>query len=286
MSTQRWNVGEYTITSVVEEQTDKIPVELFFSGQSGADTLAHPWLIPEFADERGRLRFRVQAFVVQGRGRCLVIDPCVGNGRRRENPYWNLRNYPFLEQLADAGLALNEVDTVVHTHLHADHVGWGTRLVDGAWTPTFASARYLYTTRELEFRRQSKSEAEDVYADAVAPVLAAGLADIVDENAQLGPGLRLEATPGHSPGHVSMWIESNGESALITGDIIHHPVQCAEPGWPHAFDDDPDVARATRARMLAHASERGALVLGTHFPNRPAGKIVAEGKAYRFVPLA
>lgn len=285
MTYQRWIIGDYTITSVVEEQSDKVPVQLFFPRQSNADTLAHPWLQPDFVDERGRLHFRVQAFVVQGRGRCMVIDPCVGNDRRRENPYWNLRSYPFLEQLADAGFPLTGVDTVVHTHLHADHVGWGTRLVDGAWTPTFSRARYLYTARELEFRNTHRSEVEDVYADSVAPVLAAGLGDIVDENAELAPGIRLESTPGHSPGHVSLWIESNGETALITGDIIHHPVQCAELGWAHLFDDQPDEARATRERMLAHASERGALVLGTHFPNRPAGKLVADGKAYRFVPV-
>jgi glyoxylase-like metal-dependent hydrolase (beta-lactamase superfamily II) len=124
-----------------------------------------------------------------------------------------------------------------------------------------------------------------VYGESVAPIIAAGLADIVAEDAELARGIRLQATTGHTEGHVSLWIESRGELALITGDIVHHPVQCAEPHWPHMFDRDADAARETRQRMLQSACERGALVVGTHFPNRPAGKLVLEGSAYRFVPV-
>lgn len=285
MACQRWVVGDYTITSVVEEQSDKVPPQLFYPGRGPQDVLAHGWLVPDFADERGRLRIRVQALLIEGKGRRFVVDPCVGNGRRRQNPFWNMRSYPFLEQLAEAGWPVAQVDTVVHTHLHADHLGWGTHQVGDAWVPTFPNARYLYTARELEARRTTRED-PDVYLDSVAPIVAAGLADIVDEDCALAEGVRLESTPGHSPGHVSLWIESRGETALISGDIVHHPVQCAEPGWTHSFDADPERAIATRTRMLARAHERGALLLGTHFPNRPAGKLELSGRAYRFVPLA
>lgn len=285
MSNQRWTVGEYTITSVVEDQLSKVPPAMFYPKRSEQDVQRHPWLVPDFADERGRISFRVQAFVIEGRGRCLLVDPCVGNDKRRDLPQWNMRNWPFLEQLAQAGFPLERIDTVVHTHLHSDHVGWDTQLVGGSWVPTFLAARYLYTARELAFSKNSKSETQDAYADSIAPVIAAGLADIVDDNAELAYGIRLESSAGHSPGHVSLWIESGGELALITGDVVHHPVQCAEPDWYQSFDEDPEAARSTRHRLLQTASKQNALVLGTHFPNRPAGKIVQDGAAYRFVPV-
>jgi glyoxylase-like metal-dependent hydrolase (beta-lactamase superfamily II) len=210
----------------------------------------------------------------------------VGNGKRRPFPWWNERSWPFLERFAEAGCEPGRVDTVVHTHLHADHVGWDTRLQDGTWVPTFASARHLYTARELEWcRRGGNPGIEGVYADSVAPILEAGLADIVPEDADLGAGLRLEPTPGHTPGHVSLWIESRGEAALVSGDFLHHPVQCAELHWAEIGDQDAELARATRRRMLERAARTGALYFGTHFATRPAGRIQAHGAAFRFAPL-
>jgi glyoxylase-like metal-dependent hydrolase (beta-lactamase superfamily II) len=285
MTLERWTVGDYTITSILEEQTERVPPELFYPGRSAEDVQRHSWLVPDFVDARGRLKFRVQAFVIEGGGRTLLVDPCVGNSKRRQNPYWNMRSYPFLERLAEAGLSVEKIDTVVHTHLHADHMGWDTQYIDNVWCPTFPKARYLYTERELLATKAEPTHAQDIYADTIAPILEAGLADIVDENAQLAAGIRLESTPGHTPGHVCLWLESRGDAALITGDIVHNPVQCAEPLWTQSFDADADEARATRNRMLAEVCARGALVLGTHFPNKPAGKLVPDGAAYRFVPL-
>jgi glyoxylase-like metal-dependent hydrolase (beta-lactamase superfamily II) len=285
MPQERWTVGDYTITSVLEEQTERVPPALFYPAQTEQDIQRHPWLVPDFADARGRLKFRVQAFVIEGCGRRLLVDPCVGNDKRRENQLWNMRSYPFLERLAEAGLSVDAIDTVVHTHLHSDHLGWDTRRVGDAWQPTFARARYLYTQRELDALKAEKNERQDPYADSVAPIIEAGLADVVDEDAQLADGIRLESTTGHTPGHVCLWVESRGDVALISGDVVHNPVQCAEPHWVQSFDADPEAARATRERLLASVSERGALLLGTHFPNRPAGRVVRDGKAYRFVPL-
>jgi glyoxylase-like metal-dependent hydrolase (beta-lactamase superfamily II) len=214
----------------------------------------------------------------------VLVDPCVGNGKPRLLPFWNEQSWPFLERFADAGFQPENIDLVVHTHLHADHVGWDTRLVDGAWVPTFTRARHLYTERELQFSRDGHDPGtSDVYDDSIGPIVDAGLADILDEDADLGDGLRLESTAGHTPGHVSLWIESHGEAALITGDFMHHPVQLAEPAWAEIADADADEARVTRRRMLARAAETGALVLGTHFGTRPAGRVVADGDVWRFV---
>ena len=128
MSCQRWRVGALTITSVVEEQFEGIPPELFYPGVSAVDVAKHDWLVPDFANVHGRIAMRVQAFVISGGGRVAVIDPCVGNGKKRSIPYWNEQHWPFLERFIEAGFEPGAVDMVVHTHLHADHVGWDTRL--------------------------------------------------------------------------------------------------------------------------------------------------------------
>jgi glyoxylase-like metal-dependent hydrolase (beta-lactamase superfamily II) len=284
---ERWQVGDYAITAVLEDETVRIPPEFFLPEAKADDVAKHAWLVPDYADARGRISMRVQAFVVAGRGRCVVVDPCVGNGKKRPQPFWNERSWPFLERFAEAGFAPARVDTVVHTHLHSDHVGWDTHLRDGVWVPTFVNARHLYSARELEWcRRGGNPGIDGVYDDSIAPILAAGLADVVPEDADLGGGLRLEPTPGHTPGHVSLWIESQGQTALVSGDFLHHPVQCAEPQWAEIGDEDAELARATRRRMLERAAKTQALFLGTHFATRPAGRIRAEGNAFRFEAIA
>jgi glyoxylase-like metal-dependent hydrolase (beta-lactamase superfamily II) len=286
MPIQRWTVGRATVTSVVEDESSRIPPEFFFPEARADDVKRHPHLVPDFADAHGRLTLRVQAFVVQLDGRRVLVDPCVGNGKKRAIPFWNERSWPFLERFAEAGFAADEIDTVLHTHLHADHVGWDTKLEAGIWTPTFRRARHLYTQRELDWCRAGANPGlTGVYADSVEPVVAAGLADVVEEDADLGGGLRFEPTPGHTPGHASLWIETAGEAALITGDFLHHPVQCAELSWAEIGDEDPDAACATRRRMLARAAEKRAVVFGTHFATRPAGRVERLGGGFRFVPL-
>lgn len=284
--TQRWKVGDATITSVLEDEIAHIPPEFFFPDATASDVARYPELVPEFADEQGNITLRVQAVVVETEDRTVLVDPCVGNGKKRPLPFWNEMSWPFLERFAEAGFEVESIDTVVHTHLHADHVGWGTHLVDGEWLPTFTKARHLYTARELEYcRADDNPGVKGVYADSVAPIVAAGLSDIVAEAADLGDGLRLEPTTGHTPGHVSLWIESAGERALISGDFLHHPVQCAEPDLAEIGDFDIEEARATRHRMLARMAETGALMLGTHFSGRCAGRVVADGGAWRFEPV-
>jgi glyoxylase-like metal-dependent hydrolase (beta-lactamase superfamily II) len=284
---QRWQVGDYAITAVLEEETPGIPPEFLLPDAKADDIAKHAWLVPDYADARGRISMRVQAFVIEGRGRRVVVDPCVGNGKKRPQPFWNERSWPFLERFAEAGFEPRRVDTVVHTHLHSDHVGWDTHLRDGVWVPTFVNARHLYSARELEWcRRGGNPGIDGVYDDSIAPILAAGLADLVPEDADLGGGLRLEPTPGHTPGHVSLWVESQGQTALVSGDFLHHPVQCAEPQWAEIGDEDAELARATRRRMLERAAKTQALFLGTHFATRPAGRIRADGAAFRFEALA
>ena len=282
---QRWTVGDVVITSVVEAQTDHIPPELLFPAATAAEVAKHEWVVPDFADEAGNIGMRIQALVVEVAGRRLLVDPCVGNGKTLDMPFWNDQSWPFMERFAAAGFSVEGIDTVVHTHLHADHVGWDTRPDGDAWVPTFANARHLYTGAGLEALRDPGGyDNENVLRDSVQPILDAGLADVVPEDADLDDGLRLASSGGHTPGHVSIWIDSRGEIGLISGDFVHHPVQCAETEWAEIGDADAPEARATRRRMLHEAAESGALFIGTHFPTRPGGRVVVDGDAWRFAP--
>jgi glyoxylase-like metal-dependent hydrolase (beta-lactamase superfamily II) len=282
----RWQVGDVAVTIVLEEQTDHIPPELFFPDATAEAVAKHQWLVPDFADEHGNIAMSIQAFVVEAGGRTIVVDPCVGNGKTLTMPFWNQQSWPFWERFEAAGFTADGVDLVVHTHLHADHVGWDTRLVDGAWVPTFTNARHLYNEAGLEWVRDPGGyDNANVLAQSVQPILDAGLADVVPEDADLGDGIRLAPSGGHTPGHVSVWIESAGDTALLTGDFFHHPVQCAETEWAELGDHDADAARVTRRRMIGEAAATRALVFGTHFPTHPVGHIVPEGGAWRFEPV-
>jgi len=286
METQRWTVGAATITRVVEAETPGIPPEFFFAEAKAEHIARHPWLVPDFAAADGTITFAVQAFVIDIGDRRVLVDPCVGNGKRLSLPFWHDQDWPFWERFEAAGFTAESVDQVVHTHLHEDHIGWGTRPVDGRWVPTFTNARYLYNEAELAHRRTSDAErGDEAYAQSIEPVFAAGLGDIIDIAADLGDGLRLEHSDGHTPGHVSLWIESEGDVALVTGDFLHHPLQCAEPHLAEIADYDVELARETRHRMLSAAAARDALFIGTHFPTFPAGRVVAAGDAFRFDPI-
>lgn len=284
LATQCWKVGSAIVTSVVESEIDGIPPEFFFSDATADAVVRHGWLVPDYAAADGTISLRVQAFVVEIDGVTVLVDPCVGNGKVRSLPFWHDQSWPFLERMAAARFSPEDVDLVVHTHLHADHVGWDTHKEGETWVPTFTGARHLYTQADLDYSKASAVDGEDVFGDSIAPIFDAGLADVVDNQTDLGHGLVLEPSPGHTPGHLSLWVESEGERVLITGDFLHHPVQFAEPDWAEIADDDADMARQTRRRMMARAAETGALVLGTHFSSRPAGRVVADGDRWLFRP--
>ena len=279
-----WQIGGVSITRVAELGGAPFPSTFMFPEATPELVRRYAWLRPHFAHEDGRLFGSIHSFVIESGKRRIIVDTCVGNDKARSIQAWNMLQGPFLDDLAAAGFPAESIDTVMCTHLHVDHVGWNTRLVNGKWVPTFPNARYLFGRKEWEHwsSAQALHRDGDVMGDSVRPIIAAGLAELVDMNHALTPEVRLEPTPGHTPGHVSVRISSRGEEAVITGDLMHHPLQCAEPDLANKFDVDAAAARRTRRDFLARYSNKPVLVLGTHFAPPTGGWIVDAEQAWRF----
>ncbi len=276
----RWRIGDVSVTRVVELTSASIGGHILPQANP-RNVGAIDWIGP-FVDASAKLVLSFHSLIVESRGRTIVVDTCIGNDKVRGYPRWNRMQSSFLTDFAAAGFALDRVDTVLCTHMHVDHVGWNTRLLDGRWRPTFTAARYLYAEAEWEhWRRQSQPDHGPVIEDSVRPIFDAGLADLVAADAAINDEVRLEPTPGHTPGHVSVHITSRGEEAIITGDMIHHPCQIAYPDWSTTADTDQDQAAATRQAFLERYADRPVLIIGTHFTGPTAGVLVRDGDSYR-----
>ena len=280
----KWKVGDVTITKIVE--LEATGGSKFLLPQATPEAVEpYAWMKPHFVDEEGRLKMSVQALVVETPSRRIIVDTCIGNDKDgRRVPHWNNLQGPFLRDLAAAGYAPDDIDTVLCTHLHVDHVGWNTMLVDGKWVPTFPKARYLMGRAEFDYWRTQREQEEQrvVFADSVQPVFDAGLVDLVETDHGVCDEVRLTPTLGHTPGHVSIRVSSRGEEALITGDFIHHPCQMARPDWAAEVDYDKTQSTATRREVFSRLAGTPTLVIGTHFAAPTAGRIVRDGDAFRF----
>jgi glyoxylase-like metal-dependent hydrolase (beta-lactamase superfamily II) len=286
-----WRIGDVKVTRVVELEATG-GTKFLLPQATYDEVLAIDWLRPHFCDERGKLKMSIHALVIEtpsgpGKaGRRMVVDTCLGNDKEgRKAPTWNNLSGPFLSDLAAAGYARESIDTVMCTHLHVDHVGWNTMLVDGKWVPTFPNARYLMGRAEFDYWRAQQTDAELqlVFADSVRPVFEAGLVDLVETDHQVCEEVSLMPTLGHTPGHVSIRISSRGEEALVTGDFVHHPCQMARPEWAAMVDYDQTASTRTRREMFAKLAGTPTLVIGTHFAAPTAGRVVRDGDAFRLV---
>ena len=280
-----WQIGAVKITRIVElEMPIEYDAKRPFLKQARPETLAEtPWLYPNYLTPTGGLRLSIHALLVEAPGLRLVVDTCIGNDRPRNF----LGKVPlatsFLDSMAAVGWTRDSVDTVVCTHLHVDHVGWNTMLQGGKWVPTFPKARYLIGEKEYaHWSAEGDAEQQEILSDSIKPVFEAGLVDFVPMDHRISPEVRLIPTAGHTPGHVSVAIESQGARALITGDTIHHPCQIAHPDWSPWFDSDPVESAVTRADLLQSVADQPVLVIGTHFAAPTAGHVTRDGAAYRF----
>jgi glyoxylase-like metal-dependent hydrolase (beta-lactamase superfamily II) len=289
---QRWTVGDVTITQIIESTYEGL--EDLLPDATAAAVLPIEWLKPHYITPSGSLKYSIHALVVDTPSRRIIVDTCVGNGKPRAFfPMWDRLQTAFLEDLAAAGFPRESIDVVLCTHLHLDHVGWNTMLVDGQWVPTFPHARYL--VERAEFALMDTLDADTrvepwlrevnavVMCDSVRPVHDAGLMDLVDGDHRVCDEVRLLPTPGHTVGHVSVVIESRGERALITGDAIHHPCQLVHPEWCVIGEFDRERSERTRREVFGGLAGSPTLVIGTHWCEPSAGRITAEGGAFRLV---
>ena len=219
---RRWNIGDATITRIVELESKSIGTHILPQA-TPAQLLRIPWLKP-FLDESGRPVLSFHSLIVEVEDQVVVVDTCIGNGKSRNYPKWNQMQTSYLDDFAEAGFNREQVDVVLCTHMHVDHVGWSTLRTGDAFLPTFANAKYLYTVDEWNHWRNESSLAEGpVIDDSVRPIFDAGLEALVDSDHRISNAIKLLPTPGHTPGHVSVEISSRGEHAVITGDVFHHP---------------------------------------------------------------
>ena len=277
-----WKVGKVKITKVVELETVG-STRFILPLATNEEIQKLPWLIPHFATDEGRLKMSIHSLVVETPTRRIVVDTGLGNDKQGRNvPTWNDRQGPFLQTMREAGFAPDSIDTVLCTHLHVDHVGWNTRRVDGKWVPTFANARYVFGRAEYEYWRDHSVEPDKVavFNDSVKPVVDAGRADLVASDARLSDEITLIPTPGHSPGHMSIHIRSDGEEALLTGDVAHHPCQMAHLGWSSTADSDPVQSAVTRRELFSRFADTPTLIIGGHFN---AGRIHRDGGGFKFI---
>ena len=284
---QTWRIGEAKITKVLEMEQEW-PGFAVVPNATPEAILEHDWLLGPYANpDDGRIRLSFHAFCIEVGDEKIVVDTCAGNDKVRPgSPRLHMQQTDYLERLAAAGFAPEEVTMVVCTHLHVDHVGWNTMLDGDRWRPTFPNARYLFGETEWDHWRVEPQTYGDVVGDSVQPVIDAGRAELVESDLVLNDLVSLEPTPGHTPGHHSIRISSNGEDAVITGDIFHAAVQLEHPEWASAPDVDAAMAATTRRSFLERYGDDHTLVLATHLGGPGCGHLRAHGGGWRLDPAS
>jgi glyoxylase-like metal-dependent hydrolase (beta-lactamase superfamily II) len=275
---ERWTIGDVTVTKVVE-CVQKWPFSALLPDVTPGILAEHPWVDP-YVHEDGRLYISFHAFVLESEGRVVMVDTCIGNDKNLDVKVFAHQQSPFLDDLGEAGFGTDTVDTVFCTHLHVDHVGWNTSYVDGRWVPTFPTARHLFHSAEYAYWKDEPQDFGDVWGESIAPVVDAGLVDLVDGDHHITGEVMLEPTPGHTPGHCCVRIESGGQAGIITGDMTHHPIQFSRPDIVSPADWKSEMAEATRREAYRRWGP-DTLVLGTHFATPTAGRLVPDGDTWR-----
>ena len=292
---RKTRIGAFTVTRVEEMLTPGFDPAFLFPEFDPAIYDEEPMLASAaFRDAAsGKTMSSMQSWLVRDDRNVIVIDTGCGNGKAREFPAFrrfHMLDLPYLDRLAEAGVAPEQVTHVINTHLHVDHVGWNTVRTDGRWTPTFPNARYFFGAEELAnwldpATAARAPETTPVIEDSVRPVVEAGVVETVKAGDIILPGVSFEAIPGHTPGQLGVRLTSQGASALFSGDVFHQPMQIVRPAWNSRFCEHQDIARVTRARVLDENADTGAVIFPSHFGAPHAGTIRRAGSGYRFNPL-
>jgi len=273
-------LGAITIHRVVEQQGAYFDAASFFPSLT-PDMLAEhrSWLEPTFLDPAtGKVILCVQSYVVRTPHHTILIDSCVGNHKPRPNyDFWdNLASDTYERNLAATGLGVGDIDYVMCTHLHTDHVGWNTRLENGRWVPTFPNAKYVFADRELASWTARQAEDPDScpwIADSVLPIVAANRAEPVRSDHRFDDLVGLVPTPGHTIDHFSVHVGKPGLDAFITGDMVHSPLQARFPEIGMRSDYDSALAGRTRRSIFGRFCDTSTLICTAHFPSPSIGRV-------------
>ena len=276
-------IGDMRITRI-DETSFTLPPEKLFPDWNPANA-------GDFLNHAGQVEMRTHLWVIERDGLMFIVDTGIGNGKVRPfSALFDRLDNPVLERFAAAGFHREDIDYVLLTHLHVDHVGWNTQWENGRWTPVFPNAVHVFAERERAFFDTPEGEPRRmVYEDSVRPLIDAGLTRTVpDEGATLVEGVRLVPAFGHSAGHMAIEMESRDETAIFSGDVMHSPIQIGTPQWSSVFCHRPDEARASRYSLLNRAAERDAAIFTAHFPHTSAGKVekTADGFAWSWLACA
>lgn len=280
------NVGDLTIHRIIEQETTFLPALNMLPGLT-PETLAgnRRWLQKAGAiDADDVFILAFQSYVVRTPHHTILVDTCIGNDKPRPGrDKWHMKtDDTYMRALNAAGLRLEDIDFVMCTHLHVDHVGWNTRLDNGRWVPTFPNARYVFAKSEFDYWTGQNAKAPVApFGDSVLPVVAAQKADIVRDDFRIGDHVRLMPTPGHTPGHVAIAFGRGRDDAVMTGDLIHSPLQARYPELSAKFDVDPAQAASTRRSFLEHYCDSDTLCCFAHFPSPSAGRVKRWGDGFR-----
>lgn len=297
MTTEQWQIGDISITKLEEAVISfevESYVERWMPGVTMDDINAIQWLRPTYIKD-GHWDVPCLSFLVETPTHKILVDSGVGNCKKRSFSVFDEMSTDYLERLTRKW-PIDEIDVVVATHLHVDHVGWNTTLSDGKWVPTFPNAEHIWVRAEVEYQADLVAElrskgtdsgdAIGTWDDSVQPILDADLVTLVENDAAIAPGVTLLPTPGHTPGHVSVLIESMGSSAVITGDMMSGPYQIPRHDWNGNHEADSVQAAATRFEFVDRFADTSTIVIGSHFGTPAGGRIVREGSTYRFSPAA
>jgi len=297
MRTQHF--GDISVTKVLDG-TENFKATMAFPGVD----LEHfhqnyDWIHPFYHFDSESIIISTHSYIIKTPAFTAVVDTCIGNDKNRKGSgplfktnkgvlsQWNNRNSPYLDKLIESGIDPSEVDYVMCTHMHADHVGWNTKLEDGHWVPTFPNAQYLFSQIELDGMLEQTGNPFDeylalVYEDSVLPIIQSGQSVVIDSDFDLGKGINLLPTPGHSPGHYCIELKAKNASGILTGDVLHNPIQVAYPKWTTMFCEDKEKANETRMKLVDDLTDSNIIVFAAHFSGTTAGKIVSDSKGTKF----
>ena len=306
MNSAEYHVGAWTIVKVSELVLDAFTAEKLLPDLK-PDALARMTgrEDPRIYDpQTGVVPLSVHTWLVRGGGRTILIDTGAGDDKPR--PTMTMLDHlhtPYIERLVAAGVRPGDVDTILLTHVHADHVDWNTRHENDRWVPTFPNATVVCSGREWRYgaalaagddaRAAAEREAAGlgdpvrtpvagVFEDSMAPLEAAGRVRLIELDCGEVLDVRYRPTPGHSIDHAAIALTSQGEAAIFGGDVIHHPFEIIDPELVSMFCEFPEAARRSRAWLLEHLAETGALYFSSHFTGSSVGHVVREGADFRW----